>query len=122
VSHLLQDLVAGLWSDPATERLLRRAADVYAARRDALLRSLRAHGFAAHGRSGLNVWIPVPEEAAVTAALAHAGWAVRAGERYRLRSAPAVRVTIAALLPREAERLAATLARSLGPEARRASA
>ena len=55
VSHLLQDLVAGLWSDPATERLLRRAADVYAARRNALLRSLRAHGFAAHGSSGLNV-------------------------------------------------------------------
>jgi DNA-binding transcriptional MocR family regulator len=122
VSHLLQDLVAALWSDPATERILRRAAETYTARRVAFLEALRAHGIAARGRSGLNVWIPVPEESAAVAALAQAGWAVRAGERYRLRSGLAVRVTIATLSPREAPRLAAALAGSLRPEARRASA
>jgi hypothetical protein len=64
----------------------------------------------------------VPEEAPVVAALAHAGWAVRAGERYRLRSGPAVRVTIAALTAADAERVALAVARSLRPDRRRASA
>jgi len=122
VSHLLQDLVTALWSDAATEAVLERAAKTYAARRAALLRALSAQGIDAHGRSGLNVWVPVPEEAAVVTALAQAGWAVRAGERYRLRSGPAVRITIAALPPRDAERLAAALAGILRPEGRRASA
>ncbi len=122
VSHLLQDLVVASWSAPATEELLRRAAESYATRREALLRALAARGIPAHGRSGLNVWVPVPEEAAVVTALANEGWAVRAGERYRLRAGPAVRITVAALAPREAERVAAALARSLQPEARRASA
>jgi DNA-binding transcriptional MocR family regulator len=122
VSHVLQDIVVALWKDPATERLLARAATTYAARREALLRALATEGIAAHGRSGLNVWIPVSEEAAVVAALADESWAVRAGERYRLRTGPAVRVTIATLAPRDAVRLAAVLARSLRPGARRASA
>src|SRR2546428_2550610 len=110
VGHLLQDLVTALWGDPATDRLLRRAAESYAQRRNPLVRALRAQGIAAHGCSGLNVWVPVVEEAPTIAALAGAGWAVRAGERYRLRSAPAVRITVAALAPREADRLAPALA------------
>jgi DNA-binding transcriptional MocR family regulator len=122
VSHILQDLVLALWSDPATESVLARAARAYTARRDALIRALVSRGIAAHGRSGLNVWVPVPEEAAVVAALAHEGWAVRAGERYRLRAAPAVRITVSALAPRDAGRLADALARTLRPEGRRASA
>jgi len=122
VSHLLQDLVTALWGDAATDRQLQRAADAYAGRREALVRALAAHGLAAHGRSGLNVWVPVIEEAAIVSGLAGAGWAVRAGERYRLRSGPAVRITVAALAPRESDRLAAALARSVRPERRRASA
>lgn len=122
VSHLLQDVVVALWSDAATADRLAGAAATYTARRDALLHALAARGIAAHGRSGLNVWIPVAEEAAVVAALAQQGWAVRAGERYRLRSGPAIRVTVAALPPRDAERFASALARTLQPDARRASA
>ena len=122
VSHLLQDLVTALWSDLATDRLLARAAETYAARRDAMVRALAAHGIEAHGRSGLNVWVPVLEEAATIAVLAGGGWAVRAGERYRLESGPAVRITTAGLAPRDADHLAAALAGSLRPERRRASA
>jgi len=122
VSHLLQDVVTTLWSDLATEALLARAAATYARRRDAFVAALAAHGIAAHGRSGLNVWVPVPEEAPVVQALAQEGWAVRAGERYRIRSGPAVRVTIAGLAEREAGRVAAAIARSLRPAGRRASA
>jgi hypothetical protein len=72
-------------------------------------------GITAHGRSGLNVWIPVREEAAVVTHLAGSGWAVRAGERYRLKSAPAIRVTTSTLLETEAGQFAEDLARLLAP-------
>lgn len=116
VSHVLQDVVASLWSDPGTTKRLRQAAAAYGERRQALLSALARCGIDARGSSGLNVWIPVREEAAVVAGLAAAGWAVRAGERYRLKSPPAVRVTTAALRPREAEPLADAFARILEGE------
>ena len=122
VSHLLQALVARVWADPSTARRLAAAAEAYAARRGALLDALRAHGIAATGRSGLNVWIPVREEAAAVTHMAARGWAIRAGERYRLRSAPAVRVTVATLDPAEAPRVAADLAESLRGGGRRPAA
>jgi DNA-binding transcriptional MocR family regulator len=122
VSHLLQELVLALWSDPRTEKRLRGAAATYRERRHALVHALARRGIPAQGRSGLNVWLPVPEEAPVIAALSAAGWAVRGGERYRVRSAPAIRITIATLVPRDAERLAEDLARVLRPARRTASA
>jgi DNA-binding transcriptional MocR family regulator len=122
VSHLLQGLVLALWADRETSRLLRRAATTYRERRDALVAALARRGIPAHGRSGFNVWVPVDEEASVIAALAGSGWAVRAGERYRLRSGPAVRITTAALLPTESERLAADFAAAIRPSERTASA
>jgi len=122
VSHVLQQLVVGLMTDPRVETRLRQAADAYANRRQALIAALRAHGIAAMGRSGMNVWIPVPEEQSVVAALAAAGFAVRAGERYRLRSSPGVRVTTAALRPEDTRLVAAAFASVLGPSARTRSA
>jgi len=116
VSHILQDVVVSLWSDPATTKRLRQAAAAYAERRQALLRALARRGIPARGRSGLNVWIPVREEAAVIAGLAAAGWGLRPGERYRLKSPSAVRVTTAALRPEEAEPLATALLRILEGE------
>jgi DNA-binding transcriptional MocR family regulator len=113
VSHVLQDVVAALWSDPGTAKRLRQAAAAYGERRRALVGALRRRGIEAHGASGLNVWIPVREEAAVVTGLAAVGWGVRAGERYRLKSPPAVRVTTACLRPEQADPLAAALARVL---------
>ena len=72
-----------------------------------------AHKITAHGRSGLNVWIPVREETATVQALAERGWGVAAGERFRLRSASAVRVTTSALVPDDARRFAADFAAAL---------
>jgi DNA-binding transcriptional MocR family regulator len=112
VSHVLQRLTLALWSDPSSGRRLARAADIYAQRRRALIEALAAHGISAHGRSGFNVWIPVGEETATVQALAERGWAVAAGERFRIRSAPAIRVTTSALAPDEARRFAADLAAS----------
>jgi DNA-binding transcriptional MocR family regulator len=115
VSHLLQRLTLALWSDPSGGRRFARAADVYAQRRQALVEALAAHRITAHGRSGLNVWIPVREETATVQALTERGWGVAAGERFRLRSAPAIRVTTSALAADEARRFAADFAAALRP-------
>jgi hypothetical protein len=49
------------------------------------------------GRSGLHVWVPVHEEGFAVRRLLDAGYAVLGGERFRLRTPPAVRVTTAQL-------------------------
>lgn len=115
VSHLLQALVVQLGRDAGVRRRLARAARTITARREALLGALAARGIEAHGRSGLNVWVPVPEETAVVQRLAAAGWAVRAGEAYRLESPPGVRITTAGLPEAEAPALADALAEALAP-------
>jgi DNA-binding transcriptional MocR family regulator len=110
VSPILQALTAELLSDPSFEPTVTRACEAYDARRDLLLRALGDRGIAAHGRSGLNVWVPVREEAPVMQALYDAGWAVLAGEHFRLASSPAVRITIATLTPGEAQEVADVVA------------
>ena len=122
VSHILQGLVEALWTDATIVAHLQVAAAYYTARRTALLAALARYEIAASGQSGLNVWIPVPEEGSVVTSMAASGWAIRAGERQRLHSPPAVRVTIATLQPPEAAQFAADLARSLRPARRTPSA
>jgi DNA-binding transcriptional MocR family regulator len=122
VSHILQDLVAAIWADEATPALLQRAADTYANRRRALIEALAQHGIEARGRSGLNVWVPVAEEAAVANAMASKGWAIRAGECYRIKSASGIRVTVSDLPPEDARKFAGDLAESIRPRARAQSA
>jgi DNA-binding transcriptional MocR family regulator len=117
VSHVLQRLVVELWSDASVARGLARAAAVYAERRRALTLALAARGLAAHGATGLGVWVPVPAEAPVLQSLLAAGYAVAPGERFRLQSPPAVRITSAALDPSEAPQVAEALAAGLRPGA-----
>ena len=97
VSQLLQQLVVRTWADAEEHDTLARAAATYTARREAVLAALDDEGIEAHGRSGLNVWVRVPEEVPVVQGLAEHGWAVQAGEPYRLESEPAIRVTISGL-------------------------
>jgi DNA-binding transcriptional MocR family regulator len=104
--------------DRAVRARVREAARLYARRRQALLAALAGRGIAAQGRSGYNVWIPVREEAPIVAGLLDQGYAVAAGERFRLESAPAVRVTTARLDEREAPAVAAAVGRALRPAAR----
>jgi DNA-binding transcriptional MocR family regulator len=110
VSLLLQQLVSNLWSDPAVRQTLDQAGAAYAERRMRLLEALAARGIAASGVSGMNVWIPVVEEAATVAGMLQRGWAIVAGERFRLRTGPAVRITTSTLAPGEAEAVAEDLA------------
>ncbi len=122
VSHILQDLVAMMWADAATPAILRNAAATYAHRRRALIEALTHHGIEARGHSGLNVWVPVAEEAGVVNAMAAKGWAIRAGECYRIKSAPGIRVTVSTLRPEDARKFAADLAESIRPLAHAQSA
>jgi DNA-binding transcriptional MocR family regulator len=110
VSHILQELVEELWSDPLVQRQLERTANTYNARRLLLINALAERGIAAHGASGLNLWVPVDEEATTVAQLLQRGWAVAAGERWRLRTGRAIRITTSTLLAEEAEALSDDLA------------
>jgi DNA-binding transcriptional MocR family regulator len=110
VSHILQRTVVELWSDPASNRLLDQAAAEYTRRRREVVAALAAAGFAAHARTGLNVWVPVADEAAALRRLGEAGWAVAPGQRYRLSSGPGIRISIGSLQPGEAAGIAAALA------------
>ena len=113
VSHVLQHLALALWSDPSSGRHLARASETYAQRRQALVAALAVHRIAVHTASGFNIWIPVRHESAVVEQLAERGWAVAAGERFRLRCSPGIRVTTSGLAPEAAKRFAADLASAM---------
>jgi hypothetical protein len=66
----------------------------------------------------MNVWVPVADEGAVARRLLDAGWAVLAGERFRLRSPPAIRVTVSTLEVTEADRLAGDIGAAMAPRRR----
>lgn len=117
VSHLIQDTVAWLWSAGAVDP--EHVARSYGARRRALIEALAARGVAAHGRSGMNVWVPVPDETGAVARLLHAGWAVAPGARFRLAAPPGVRLTVSALGAPDIAPLADAVAEALRPPAAR---
>jgi DNA-binding transcriptional MocR family regulator len=110
VSHLLQDLAVGLWSDEAASRLVRTAEVQYTSARTRLRAALAERGVAAHGRSGLNLWIPVPDETVAITRLLSAGWAAAPGTRFRIRTPAGIRVTIADLTADEIDPLADAVA------------
>ncbi len=115
VSHLLQHLVAAMWSDPGVRAALERAAATYRDRRERLLAALAERGIEVSSSAGIAVWIPVPEEAPVVQSLLAQGWAVMPGAPFRLQSGRAIRVTTSALQESEADRLAEAVREALRP-------
>ncbi|MGI3785298.1 MAG: aminotransferase class I/II-fold pyridoxal phosphate-dependent enzyme [Janthinobacterium lividum] len=120
VSTLLQRAAVALWSDPGVGSVVAAAADAYDARRDALRDALSATGMSARGATGLNVWLPVPDEDRVVADLLAAGWAVSPGRRFRQSAGSAVRITVSNLDPDRVDELVgvlrtATRGRAAGP-------
>lgn len=113
VSHLLQRGVAHLWRTGAVDTAVVAAA--YAGRRDGLVAALAARDVPAYGRSGLNVWIPVADEATAITRLLARGWACAPGARNRIGTPPALRLTISSLGVEEIEPLADDLAAALRP-------
>lgn len=113
VSRLLQGAVAHLRAggiqDPGA------VARSYGDRRAALLAALRRRGVEATGRSGMNVWLPVPDETSAVTQLLSAGWAVAPGARFRLASPPGIRLTVSPLAAADMEPLADAVAAAVRP-------
>jgi DNA-binding transcriptional MocR family regulator len=115
VSRVLQRLVVAALADKTVMGAVARAEKEYARRRSGVLEALASRGVVAVGRTGMNVWIPVREEAASLQALAVAGWGVAPGERFRIAAAPGLRVTVAKLDGADRERFADCAAAALVP-------
>ncbi|MBT2378362.1 aminotransferase class I/II-fold pyridoxal phosphate-dependent enzyme [Streptomyces sp. ISL-111] len=113
VSRLLQRAVLHLWTSDAVDTAA--VARSYGERRDALVRALAERGVAAHGRSGMNVWVPVSDETGAIARLLHAGWAVAPGARFRMGTPQAVRLTVSPLAAADIGPLADAVAAATGP-------
>lgn len=117
VSRITQRAVARLLADGALDTAAVAAA--YRGRRDLLIGALADRGVGAHGRSGLNVWIPVPDETGAVARLLHAGWAVAPGARFRMSAPPGIRVTVSTLTDDEILALADAVGSAVGSAAGR---
>ncbi|MFD5592897.1 aminotransferase class I/II-fold pyridoxal phosphate-dependent enzyme [Streptomyces griseorubiginosus] len=113
VSRISQRAVVNLWADGVLDTA--KVAAAYRERRDRLVEALATRGVEAHGRSGLNVWIPVQDETGAVARLLHAGWAVAPGARFRMSAPQGIRVTVASLRATETAALADAVARAVGP-------
>ncbi|MFD5881251.1 aminotransferase class I/II-fold pyridoxal phosphate-dependent enzyme [Streptomyces yangpuensis] len=113
VSRLLQHTVVELWTSRAVDRAA--VARAYGERRDALVEALRERGVPAHGRTGLNVWVPVADETVVVTRLLAAGWGVAAGAVFRVESGPGVRLTVSRLAVAEVPVLADAVAAAVRP-------
>ena len=113
VSHVLQGLAVSLWSDDAATRLVRTAEQQYSDTRTRLRTALAERQVTASGRSGLNLWIPVPDETVAITRLLNAGWAAAPGTRFRIRTGPGIRITIADLAADEIDPLADAVAEAV---------
>lgn len=106
VSTILQRTLLDLWKNfdvvPAAAR--------YDERRTALISALAHRGVAAYGRTGINVWVPVPDETRAVTSLRDLGYAVAPGHLFRQASPPGIRITIAALRLSEVDHLADAVA------------
>jgi DNA-binding transcriptional MocR family regulator len=108
VSRITQRAVLRLWADGAVDA--RAVAEAYGSRRDALITALAGRGVEARGRSGMNVWIPVPDETGAVARMLQAGWAVAPGARFRIEAPPGIRITVSTLAHEEVGPLADAVA------------
>ena len=106
ISHLLQNLAVSLWRDEAATQLVHDAEGAYARTRELLCAALSDRGVTSHGRSGLNVWIPVADETVSITRLLSTGWAAAPGTRFRISSPPGMRITISGLAADDIDALA----------------
>ncbi|MFB6705071.1 aminotransferase class I/II-fold pyridoxal phosphate-dependent enzyme [Streptomyces sp. NPDC056333] len=113
VSRLLQRAVAHLLATGAVDS--DAVARAYGERRDALVQALVERGVEAHGRSGMNVWVPVSDETGAVARLLNAGWAVAPGARFRVAAPQGIRLTVSPLTAADIAPLADAVAAAAEP-------
>ena len=81
-SRLLQRILLHLLTDPAAIAEVERARSVYAGRRRVLVEELARHGVEVGGGDGINLWIPVQDEASALIRLASQGIGVAPGKPF----------------------------------------
>jgi DNA-binding transcriptional MocR family regulator len=87
-SRLLQRVLAGLLRDDECARRTAAARAEYARRRELVVERLATHGIEVPGTDGLNIWVPVRDEAAAVLRLASQGIAVTPGSPFSVEHAP----------------------------------
>ncbi|WP_207957850.1 aminotransferase class I/II-fold pyridoxal phosphate-dependent enzyme [Streptomyces sp. YIM 98790] len=114
-SRVLQRILLSLLTDPQTVAEVAVARDAYAARRTALVTALAGHGVRAGGSDGLNIWVPVHDEAAALVRLAGRGIGVAPGSPFLLLPGDGSHIRVTAGLVRDGHE---ELARELAAAAR----
>jgi DNA-binding transcriptional MocR family regulator len=94
-SRLLQGVLYTMLTDSRAQQAVARARDIYARRRTRLQNALHARGMKTTGADGINLWVPVSDEADALVSLAAAGIGVAPGAPFFICSpSPAhIRVT-----------------------------
>lgn len=109
-SRLLQHLLLGLLTDPASIAAVDSARDEYALRRHLVVAALANHGVVVPPGDGINLWLPVADEQAALIALASDGIAAAAGAAFLAGpGSPHLRVTVG-LITTDHDAVAARLA------------
>jgi DNA-binding transcriptional MocR family regulator len=81
-SRLLQRILLHLLTDPVAVAEVDKARSVYAERRRVVVEALRTHGVDVTGGDGINLWIPVQDEASALIRLASQGIGVAPGRPF----------------------------------------
>jgi DNA-binding transcriptional MocR family regulator len=115
VSTILQRLLLRLWHDDEVAARVDAAASRYEHRRRGLLNALSAHGLPAHGATGINVWVPVPDETRAVGVLRDAGYAVTPGSLFRIGAPPGIRITVSRMTDEHVAPLSAAIAAAAQP-------
>jgi DNA-binding transcriptional MocR family regulator len=122
-SRLLQRLLVGLLADERTQAEVVAAREEYARRRARFVERLAEHDVATEGTDGLNVWVPVHDEAAALMRLASLGIGVAPGAPFTVlpERHQHVRVTVG-LVGERLEHVADEVARAARTGGRRSGA
>lgn len=116
VSHLLQDIVEVIVTQPGTIGLMANARKDYVRRRKALEAALRDQqvDFLEQG-DGLNLWVPLEvDDQRVALDLARRGWLIRHGEIFSVAGAvKGLRITISSIEEDQCQQLAKDIRRSI---------
>ncbi|WP_232663298.1 aminotransferase-like domain-containing protein [Pseudonocardia sp. TRM90224] len=104
-SRLLQRILHGLLTDPTAVAAVAAARAEYARRRAAVVAELARHRVVVGGTDGINIWVPVLDEAAAIVRLASQGVGVTPGGPFTLVPAESdhIRVTVGLVAERPAE-------------------
>lgn len=113
-SRILQQAVAWMLTDSATQQQIQQAKSIYARRRHQLLDALAKRGLVLPARDGLSIFIPVQSEQFAMITLAARGIAVLPGERCRSGGVQFIRVSISMIQSESIESIADALLLACG--------